>query len=335
MVALLFGACDEEMEKVTISSDPISPALTGPGENAFTFVLADKDNLIEFTWDESDFGFDASITYSIEAALGTTFADSVVLLSGQGSAGSTSVDEVNTALLGLGLPIGELATVYVRVVATINDHVEALSSEAMTFKTTPYETIYPVIYVPGAYQGWSPGAEVGRLYSYGFNSVYEGILRIVETADNNGEFKLTPEASWDEAWGGSLTLEGKNYSGTTDGGDNFKVEPGTYKLKVDVNAQTISLEPTDDWGIIGDATPGGWDADTDMTYNGQKQAWEITTDLLAGELKFRANDGWDLNYGDTGADGTIEAGGDNIAVTAGNYTIRLDLNNEKYELIIN
>ena len=62
-----------------------------------------------------------------------------------------------------------------------------------------------------------------------------------------------------------------------------------------------------------------------MFYNGQRKVWEIILDLNVGAFKFRANDAWDLNYGDTGADGTLEAGGDNIAVTAaGNYTIRFD-----------
>ncbi len=53
--------------------------------------------------------------------------------------------------------------------------------------------------------------------------------------------------------------------------------------------------------------------------------WEITDNFVVGEFKFRANDAWDLNYGDKGADGTLEAGGDNIKLTAaGNYTIRFD-----------
>ncbi|WP_456459014.1 SusE domain-containing protein [Reichenbachiella sp.] len=335
MAAVLFGACEEEMDKVMISSDPVSPVLTGPGADAFDFVLADKDETIEFSWEESDFGFDASISYTVEVATDDAFTNKVEIVTAEGSSAAALVDDVNTSLLGLGLSIGELATVHVRVLATVNDNVEALASGSSSYETTPYETIYPLIYVPGAYQGWNPGGDIGRLYSYGFNSLYEGIIRITTTVENNGQFKVTPEASWDVAWGGSLTASGANYSGTTDGGDNFVVIPGTYIFKVDVNAQTIDLEATDDWGIIGSSTAGGWDNDTDLVYNGQKEAWEITTDLVAGELKFRANDGWDLNYGDTDADGTIDAGGDNIVVAAGNYTIRLYLGKETYELIAN
>jgi uncharacterized protein involved in high-affinity Fe2+ transport len=56
-------------------------------------------------------------------------------------------------------------------------------------------------------------------------------------------------------------------------------------------------------------------------------------------MKFRANNAWDYNLGDTGANGTMEYGGDNIKVpSAGNYTITLDLSsprNYKYSLTKN
>ena len=52
----------------------------------------------------------------------------------------------------------------------------------------------------------------------------------------------------------------------------------------------------------------------------------ITLNLTAGEMKFRANDAWDINFGDDGANGSLEYGGANIAIaSAGNYTITLDL----------
>ncbi len=65
-----------------------------------------------------------------------------------------------------------------------------------------------------------------------------------------------------------------------------------------------------------------------MTFTGSKgdYTWTVTTDLVVGEIKFRANDGWDIDFGDTGVDGTLEAGGDNIAVAEdGNYTITMTL----------
>ena len=49
--------------------------------------------------------------------------------------------------------------------------------------------------------------------------------------------------------------------------------------------------------------------------------------LLDGEFKFRDGNDWTLNYGDTGGNGSLEPGGDNIASTAGVYTITLDFSN--------
>jgi hypothetical protein len=95
-------------------------------------------------------------------------------------------------------------------------------------------------------------------------------------------------------------------------------------MAVDVNALTISLTKTNDWGIIGSAVPPyDWSKDVDMFYNGQRKMWEITANFQAGDIKFRADDSWTLNYG--GSNGTLTAGGANINLaTAGNYTIRFD-----------
>ena len=95
-------------------------------------------------------------------------------------------------------------------------------------------------------------------------------------------------------------------------------------MNVDINALTYTVLKTE-WGLIGSATPNGWDSDQDMTYDATNDVWTITLDLVDGEIKFRANDDWGLNYGDTGGDKKLEEGGDNIPVTAGNYTITLDL----------
>lgn len=97
------------------------------------------------------------------------------------------------------------------------------------------------------------------------------------------------------------------------------------------------------WGIIGSATAGGWDADTDMEYipadvndpeNTTNSSWVITTDLTSGEYKFRYNDEWDAPVGGNlgggyevvnGTDLVLESGGDNNKITEGNYTITLKL----------
>ncbi len=182
--------------------------------------------------------------------------------------------------------------------------------------------VHPVIYVPGGYQGWDP-ATGAQLASRNNDNVYEGYINFT---DANTEFKFTPNPNWTADFGDN------GADGTLDpGGANIKVaDPGFYKIKVDLNALTYSIQKTE-WGLIGSATPGGWDSDQNMTYDPAEGAWVIQLDLVAGEIKFRANDGWTLNYGDTGADALLEEGGDNIAIpSASTYKIKLYLDKPDY-----
>ncbi|MFN0015205.1 MAG: SusF/SusE family outer membrane protein, partial [Saprospiraceae bacterium] len=181
---------------------------------------------------------------------------------------------------------------------------------------------YPVIYVPGGYQGWNPAA-ANQLSSKNNDNTYEGYVYL---PDANSEFKFTLGPNWDNNFGDT----GAN--GTLEpGGDNLKVaDPGFYKINVNLNTLSYTLLKTT-WGLIGSATPDQWNSDQNMTYNATDGAWTIQLNLTAGEVKFRANDGWDLNYGDTGKDALLEGGGDNIAIpSAGTYLIKLFLKKPDY-----
>ncbi|MDZ7806683.1 MAG: SusF/SusE family outer membrane protein [Gracilimonas sp.] len=102
-------------------------------------------------------------------------------------------------------------------------------------------------------------------------------------------------------------------------------------MNVDINDLTYSITNTT-WGLIGSATPDEWNSDQDMTYDPVEKVWTITLTLTAGEIKFRANNAWDLNYGDDEGDGFLEENSDtNIQVASGgNYTVTLDLSDYPY-----
>jgi hypothetical protein len=99
------------------------------------------------------------------------------------------------------------------------------------------------------------------------------------------------------------------------------------------NYYTLKVTPYQpNWGIIGDATPKGWDLSTDMVYNASTDTYSISLGLVTGTFKFRLDNAWTTNYGDTGNNLSLEAGGDNIPVTAGNYTIVANFNTHTYTL---
>ncbi len=186
---------------------------------------------------------------------------------------------------------------------------------------------YPVLYCPGSYQGWDPAKTTTVLKSVANDNKFEGYLNF---ADAGAQFKFCTTPDWTNDYGDT--------SATASGylkhpGNNINVaDAGYYKVNVDMTALTYTVVKTT-WGVIGSATAGGWDSDQPMTYDAATDTWSITLDLTAGDIKFRANSGWDLNYGDNKpADGILDFNSpDNIAVpVAGPYVITIKLGAPDY-----
>ena len=167
----------------------------------------------------------------------------------------------------------------------------------------------PVLYMAGDANGWK---QIDVLNSEdGVN--FKGYMYL-----NQKGFKFCSQPNWD----------GTNYGGAFFGEseDNIMMtqEAGFYQVDVDLSAKTYTLTPFT-IGIIGSATPKGWDGDTEMTYNPEERCWELkNVKLTDGEMKFRHTNDWNLNWG-----GPLDAlvhDGDNIAVAAGTYDIKLEVN---------
>jgi gluconolactonase len=78
-------------------------------------------------------------------------------------------------------------------------------------------------------------------------------------------------------------------------------------------------------GIIGSSTSKGWDASTPMKRAGgnDPHRWQVTLPLSQGEVKFRANNSWDVNWGNTPfPSGIAVSSGANIPISlAGTYEV--------------
>jgi hypothetical protein len=98
---------------------------------------------------------------------------------------------------------------------------------------------------------------------------------------------------------------------------------GWHRLTVDTKALTYEIKEYR-IGLVGSATPNGWDApDQKMEYDHATGTWNITIDLVSGDIKFRVNDDWGWNLG--GPLDALTVDGSNISVTAGKYTITLTI----------
>ncbi|WP_051605501.1 SusF/SusE family outer membrane protein [Sediminibacter sp. Hel_I_10] len=197
----------------------------------------------------------------------------------------------------------------------------------LTYTILPYSW---GIIGPSTANGWDADTDM----SYNYTSQeweYTGLL-----AAGSLKFRLNNE------WAVNYGTENGN-SGEIENGEVYLdnpgahaiVEGGFYKVSFSVNPNDPEIaiysvsSISYSWGIIGDATPSGWDADTDMTYDFEISKWTFTGNLVPGALKFRLNDEWTTNYGtEDGNSGNIVDGimyldnpGAHSITEAGNYEI--------------
>ncbi|HZV44125.1 MAG TPA: SusF/SusE family outer membrane protein [Saprospiraceae bacterium] len=138
------------------------------------------------------------------------------------------------------------------------------------------------------------------------------------------------------SWGGTDFPDGI----ATLGGPAIPVTAGRYVINFNSNTLAYSFEALEYYSsvsIIGDATPGGWDADTDMELNplGDSTDWKLRIVLTDGELKFRANHDWAVNWGSGDfPTGTALRDGPNIPVTAGEYNIYFSSFTGQYAFVL-
>ena len=180
----------------------------------------------------------------------------------------------------------------------------------------------------GTNRGFSAGNDVPFL-----SNGQDGMFRAVTTL-YDGEFKIRE----DNAWG--LNYGDNGADGTLEqNGANITISAGHYIIDFDAVNFTITITPAGTvWGVVGSATLNGWGAaeDVKLMPDPCNDGVYIVKDVVLndGEIKFRQDDAWGVNVGDNGADGTYEANGANISVTAGTYDMALDTVNGTYTLTV-
>lgn len=308
---------------LTIATTPyIVPITLKTSASApLTLLISDAEkSAVKFDWNATEYG-NLPFTYAIQMdTAGGNFTSPQVFKIDNGYSKELTVGELNTAALLAGISPNSKKMLEFRVVAYQGTNsVPSVVSNVVTFEATTY---LPFLYlwVPGDYQGWSPnsapqlGATVPKL------NEFEGYVNV--PAGGSYEFKMTNAPDWNHiAYGGDAST-----LSTSGGNLKWPSGAGYYLVKANPTALTWSATKTD-WGIIGDATPGGWDNSTNMTYDAANKVWVINSVALSAKsFKFRANNGWDINLG--GNLNGLSYGGDNISVSqAGNYKIVLDLSN--------
>ncbi len=342
LALLLVNVSCENDDQAIISGDANAPQLIAPSADA-NYVLTAANGSAEaatFVWNHAEYGQQTAVNYELEfAKSGTDFAEPI---SGGTSANnqkfiSYTGSQLNAIATQAGLAPFAEGKLDVRVKSWLGTTGEGtmMYSNIVSITVKPYTDQLPQLAVPGNHQGWSPPT-APRIASSAFGATdYEGYVWL------DGEFKfVAPDADGIYDWNhGPDYGDDGSFSGVLaeTNETNMSATAGYYRIKADTNALTYSVEPTA-WGVIGNATPGGWDNSTPMTYDATTKTWSVVVTLSAQTApdngwKFRANNAWAINMGDVAVgqtDGKLTYDGKNIGVaTAGTYKIVLDLSNPR------
>ena len=286
------------------------------------------NEILTLNWTEPDFGFSAAALYSVQIDVqGGDFSNPQIISVGGAFDKTFTVEELNAKLLSLSMLPNEEGVASFRIKATLSEYQE-IYSNTVNITVTPYSSLLDLSTSLGVVGSATPGGWGNEnildlpFYTTATTNVYVAYVTL-----RNGEIKFRNNNDWSENWGDD------GADGTLDSyGANIAVSAGTYKIEVNFSSMTYTMEEYS-WGIVGSATTNGWGGpDMMFHYNSFQDDWRTVVTLGDGEVKFRFNNDWGVNYGDDGADGTMEANGANIAVSAGHYLVTMNLNTQSYTM---
>jgi hypothetical protein len=345
VAGLLLALSSCKKDEVQVKADmSAAPTLTASKTNAGTLVSANATApALIYTWTPVTFALsDGSkpvipVTYTLELAkAGTNFANIATLPAGNNTVRDTvKVADLNTALVKAGITPTVAGTVDVRLRASYSGNQSDLLSGVSQLTAVPYSRDL-------FFFGTSIGA-LGSSSPYireqeGKPAQYEGYI-YVPNATNTFRLSNTNTPS------GTLFGAGANNTTVMTGSSTDFTLAGPRMYRVSINLTTGALTTVaTDWGIVGAATTGdaaGWNQSVPMTYDVAKKVWKLVDQTMPGtsggnlEFKFRANDAWTINYGESKTKpgiSKLEQDGDNLKTSgAGKYDITLDLNDpDKY-----
>lgn len=323
----------------------LAPVLNNPPTAPARVLTAETASEVyeTFSWEPADYGVKLSIDYVIEIDTEEDFSSAEELVKTSSTSAAVTVEQFNDAMLALGLPGFEESSVRLRVRATINGYsgTEPLYSQAIVRTATTYQTSacgnFCTIGLIGdaTTGGWDVDTDMRLADPTGVDK-YTWTTTVFLTGGKKVKFRAADD--WADNWGGSVFASG---TGTKNGPDITVPASGYYKVTFNDRSGDYTFTPLTPpefgtIGIIGDATPGGWDADTDLTRDpADPHVWTGTVTLTTGSAKFRAENDWATNWGsDTSPSGFGIGNGPNIPVAVGGtYFIRFNDVTGEYSLM--
>ncbi|WP_053405918.1 SusE domain-containing protein [Persicobacter sp. CCB-QB2] len=303
-----------------------------------------KSDWATFSWELADYGLNVSYKYTVVAHAqvnGEAAVADVKSVSGQASELTVTVEEVNRAVLALGIGADEVG----QVSFTINAMVEGGEEDGIAYETLSSEasdavSILPYLDMPmfgwkvGSRNGWDPGDQD----SFRFYELEKGVYTGIHEFEAGENFKMFLPG---KDWLGYAYFSGGADADFSEDGDGNLVYNGSSevrKLVVDDNAQTIffeEIESEDIYYKVG--SENGWNDTSNPNYDQFKLykrydgVFEGTLDFVSGEeFKFVPEAGsWNgelsgatfpVKSPELSGDGNIEFNG-----STGTYSMKMDI----------
>ena len=352
----IMSACTTDLEMVqTLPADQVVAPVLHELETTDVVITAETlVNTLTVSWDAAYFGDKIVPSYSVliskddvevPVIVGVTKLEATLTYEQINLAAASSVEDG-----GLGLILDVASDVKLRIGATIGNSYDTYYSEAQDIKITPTsaEKKYPMIYMPGSYQGWAPADAATKfqvLYDFSGSGVFEGVADFGAANDASREWKFTKNANWDFDWGipSGETPEAEAAEVTlinNDGGDRSNINIYTvnrfYHFSMDTGSGLLKKNYSfDQVGVVGEITGWADGQDKVMEFNAAKRRFWVDIENLSGQFKFRLDGKWDKNWGANDFGVEVSNSDGNLEAEAGNYRVYLYLSNPaelSYEL---
>ncbi|MXV38639.1 SusF/SusE family outer membrane protein [Flavobacteriaceae bacterium Ap0902] len=365
MPILLLWSCGDDIEEV-IATPSTAPIILESGSDAVNLDPNYRNNpAITLTWSHADYDVQAVNNYTILFALSESFEEATEIIETTNRTQTWTVNQLNTAVQSIGMAPNEVGTLFVKVVSTLGSQGQLpMESNVVQFQMTPYVTYsFNDYYLVGnaTSAGWDTNNNNQALFRDPSDENLYSFTGYFANGDSNdqneGRFKLIEIlGSWQPQWGDARNEGEDSYAtsgeiagnpGTQDSDPGRFGVPaaGYYEFSVNFSSMTYAITPVDASnapiydriGIIGDAIDTGSDEDIAMMRNESfdPHNWYLqNVELANGEIKFRANNAWDVSWGNTTLySGVGVLGGPDIPVTSGTYNIYFNDLTGEYQLI--
>jgi|GEM_PF-504516 hypothetical protein len=337
LTMVMFAASCDSDAPLTVLQSVSFPAPITSSANTFVLTEATADNdAVTISWPAVVFPVAAPVLYTVQFDLTANTKGKNAWVNVQAvEAGNDvlsktfTVRELNKIAADLGLKADVAGAISARVVAVMD---RSIYSNPVDLTVTPYEKaiVFGEIYMPGSYQGKDWDVNTATILTAIEKGIYQGYVTVLPGYGTG--FKVNTAKGWDEFYGAGAAAGSLARMSTTD-----LQLPGEGSFQVKVNLNTLKYTATAyEWGIAGDATHAptaedanfGWNNALPMSYDHQTKTWKITAALIPGNIKFKLNNQWTINYGPNDGSGTVATydGGAYYISEAGTYEVTFTVN---------